>query len=128
MLPLVLTVVFVAGAFTGAVINYCADRLPYEKSLLWPASRCPSCLRRRRWYDGIPLLSYILLRGRCPACARPLPVRHLLVELFTGAAFVGLFYLEIVSNVLDIPLLRVQHRAILAGDISLRVWIVFGYH
>src|SRR5271157_4724931 len=111
MLPLVLSVVFVAGAITGVFLNFCADRLPYEKSLFWPASRCPSCLRRRRWYEGIPLLGYALVRGRCPACGTPLPVRYLLVELFTGAAFVGLFYLEIVSNVLDIPLLRTQQRA-----------------
>jgi len=128
MLPLVLILVFVTGALTGVVINFCADRLPYEKSLLWPASRCPSCLHRRRWYEGIPLLSYSLLRGRCPACGTPLPVRHLVVELFTGAAFLGLFYLEIVANVLEIPLLRAQHRAILAGDISLPNWMIFGYH
>src|SRR5271166_6449271 len=111
MLPLVLTVVFVAGALAGVFINFCADRLPYEKSLLWPGSRCPACLHRRRLYERIPLLSYCLLRGRCPACGTPLPVRYLVVEVFTGAAFAGLYYLEIVSNLLDIPLLRVQHRA-----------------
>jgi leader peptidase (prepilin peptidase) / N-methyltransferase len=128
MLPLVLTLLFMAGALVGAMINCCADRLPYEKSLLWPASRCTSCLRRIRWYEQIPLLSYCFLRGRCRSCGVSLPLRYLLVELFTAAAFVGLFYLEIMANALKIPLLKDQHQAILAGNVCLQAWSVFGYH
>lgn len=128
MLAIELTIVCLAGIIAGAVINFCADRLPYEKSLVWPAQRCPSCLRPFRWFELIPLLGYVLMRGRCRNCGASLSRRYLFVELFTAAAFVSLFVLEIMGNTLKIPLLALQHQAILAGNIEWHIWQVFGYH
>ena len=61
-----LITVFIVGASVGSFFNVCIYRLPLEKSLLWPGSRCGHCFQPIRWYDNIPLLSYWLL-------ARPLP-------------------------------------------------------
>ncbi len=110
------------------MINYCTDRLPYEKSLFWPAPRCSACLGRLRWYDQLPILSYLLLRGRCRMCRSRLPVRYLLVEMGTGLAFLGLFWLEVLHNVLDLPLIQQHAQAIQAGEVPLRIWCLFAHH
>jgi leader peptidase (prepilin peptidase)/N-methyltransferase len=128
MLYLLCVLVFVAGAAVGAVVHFCADRLSYEKSILWPGSRCLSCLQPIRWYDNIPLVSYWLLGRRCRTCGAAIPASHFAVELAAGLAFVGLFYLEIVDNVLRIPLLGQQREQIAAGEIDWRIWLVFGWH
>src|SRR5262249_54090573 len=82
--------VFILGAGVGSFLNVCAYRLPYEKSVLWPGSRCGSCFQAIRWYDNVPLLSYWLRRGRCRSCGASFSSRYFFVELFTGAAFAGL--------------------------------------
>ena len=128
MLPALLILVFLLGTFAGVAINYCADRLPYEKSLFWPGPRCSACLGRLRWYDQLPILSYLLLRGRCRMCGARLPARYLLVELGTGLAFLGLFWMEVLRNTLELPLIRREMQAITAGQVSFRVWCVFGHH
>ena len=94
--------------------------------MAWPP--LPRLSAPRRWFELIPLLSWCLMRGRCGSCGARLPLRYLLVEFFTAAAFVGLFFLDIVANALDIPLLGRQHQAILAGNVEVRVWLVFAYH
>src|SRR5207244_12084750 len=99
-----LFVVFVLGTIVGSFLNVCIYRIPLEKSILWPGSRCGSCLQPVRWYDNIPLLSYLLLRGRCRTCHSAFSARYFLIELLTGLCFVGLFYLEIVDNVFGISL------------------------
>ena len=71
MLYLCLVLVFLTGAGVGGIVNYCFDRLPLEKSLLWPGPRCGRCLQRIRWFDNLPLVSYWLLRGRCRTCREP---------------------------------------------------------
>ncbi len=128
MLVLLYVVVFLLGALAGVAINYCADRLPFEKSLFWPGPRCSSCLARVRWYDQIPILSYLLLLGRCRTCRARLPLRYFLVELGTGLAFLGLFWMEIVRNSLALKLIRDEQPAILAGDVPLHLWAMFGHH
>src|SRR5713226_1646451 len=96
---------FVIGAAVGSFLNVCTYRLPLEKSILWPGSRCGSCFQRVRLFpDNIPLVSYLLLRGRCRTCGARFSPRYFLVELFTGLGFAGLFYLEIVRNVHDFDL------------------------
>jgi leader peptidase (prepilin peptidase)/N-methyltransferase len=93
----------VVGLNVGSFLNVAIARLPLEKSLLWPGSRCMSCLQAIRWYDNIPILSYLLLRGRCRTCGARFSPRYLFVELATGLGFVGIFYLEMVANVHDWP-------------------------
>jgi leader peptidase (prepilin peptidase)/N-methyltransferase len=92
-------VVFVIGLVIGSFLNVAIARLPLEKSLIWPGSRCGACHQPIRWYDNLPLISYLWLRGRCRTCGAAFSVRYLLVELVTGLAFAGLFYVEVVRDV-----------------------------
>jgi leader peptidase (prepilin peptidase)/N-methyltransferase len=105
ILPLALFWFFVLGLAIGSFLNVCVGRLPYEKSLLWPSSRCPVCYQPIQLRDNIPLLGFLLLRGRCRSCGCPISWRYPRIELLTGLAFVGLYYLEMVANVLDLPIL-----------------------
>jgi leader peptidase (prepilin peptidase)/N-methyltransferase len=91
--------VFVVGAIVGSFLNVAIARLPLEKSLLWPDSRCGRCLQPVQWYDNLPLLSYLWLRGRCRSCGQCFSITYFLVELGTALGFVTFFYLEVVLNV-----------------------------
>jgi leader peptidase (prepilin peptidase)/N-methyltransferase len=94
-----LAVVFILGAVVGSFLNVCIARMPLEKSILWPGSRCGSCLQPIRWYDNIPLLSYLWLRGRCRTCGSRFSSRYFIIELLTGLGFAGLFYAEVIRNI-----------------------------
>jgi leader peptidase (prepilin peptidase)/N-methyltransferase len=129
-LPLTLWVVwtFVVGTAVGSLLNVCIARLPLEKSILWPGSRCGNCLQSIRWYDNIPLVSYWILRGRCRQCGARFSIRYFLIELLTGLAFAGLFYLEIVANVHDLQYFKDNAWAIRAGQIPWPAWAFFLHH
>lgn len=86
-------VFFIFGTIIGSFINVLADRLPQEKSVIAPPSRCPGCGRRLSVADLIPILSWLLLHGRCRTCSEKIPPRVFWVELITGLAF-GLLYLH----------------------------------
>ncbi|HVN96328.1 MAG TPA: prepilin peptidase [Syntrophorhabdaceae bacterium] len=81
------TFVFVFGAVIGSFLNVCIYRLPRSKSLVRPGSACPACDRPIRFYDNIPLISYMLLRGRCRDCGAPISIRYVVVELITAVLF-----------------------------------------
>jgi leader peptidase (prepilin peptidase)/N-methyltransferase len=72
---------FAFGAALGSFLNVCIYRLPAEKSVVAPPSACGACGTRIRWYDNIPILSFILLRGRCRACHAPISVQYPVIEL-----------------------------------------------
>ncbi|HEX5431112.1 MAG TPA: prepilin peptidase [Bryobacteraceae bacterium] len=79
---------FLIGLLIGSFLNVCIYRLPRDLSLSKPArSFCPKCERTIAWYDNIPVLSFLLLRGRCRHCQTRIPLRYPLVELATGTAF-----------------------------------------
>lgn len=82
---------FVAGLLIGSFLNVCISRLPESLSIVKPRSRCPKCLTPISFYDNIPLLSFIILRGRCRHCALPIPWRYPAVEFLTGAVTALLF-------------------------------------
>ncbi len=85
----------VFGLAMGSFLNVCILRLPGGGSVLRPRSRCPSCERPLRWYENIPLLSWLVLRGRCRNCRAPISVMYPLVELATAAIWVaGFLYLD----------------------------------
>lgn len=81
--------VAVFGLMVGSFLNVCIGRLPAGESVVHPGSRCPSCKKPIAFYDNIPVLSYVLLRGRCRRCAAVISARYPLTELITAVAFVG---------------------------------------
>jgi leader peptidase (prepilin peptidase) / N-methyltransferase len=79
----------VLGAILGSFLNVVIHRLPRHESVISPASHCPGCDTPVRPYDNIPILSWLLLRGRCRSCGEPISPRYPLVEAGTGALCVG---------------------------------------
>jgi leader peptidase (prepilin peptidase)/N-methyltransferase len=126
--PLWLVAVFLIGACVGSFLNVCIARLPLEKSILWPGSRCGRCFQPVRWYDNLPLVSYLWLRGRCRMCLERFSVRYFLVELLTGLGFVGLFYLEVMLNIHE---WTVPQRHPFQEEMGIYPWqwcVAFGFH
>lgn len=68
------------GLIAGSFANVCIHRLPRRRSVVWPGSACPHCDAPIRWYDNVPVLSWILLTGRCRRCRAPIPAIYPLVE------------------------------------------------
>jgi leader peptidase (prepilin peptidase)/N-methyltransferase len=72
------------GAIIGSFLNVCIYRFPAEKTVVAPPSTCGACGARIKWYDNIPILSYLLLRGRCRACGAPISLQYPIIELATA--------------------------------------------
>jgi len=79
---------FLFGLVFGSFLNVVIYRWPRQESIVRPRSHCPACDRQIAWYDNIPLLSYILLRGHCRHCGARISPRYFAIELLTGVAFV----------------------------------------
>ena len=82
---------FAIGAIVGSFLNVVIHRYPREESIAFPASHCPHCNTPIRWYDNVPVLSYLILRARCRACGEPISVRYPLVELANALLYLAIF-------------------------------------
>ncbi len=91
MTVMVHVLVFLFGAAVGSFLNVCIYRMEEGASIVWPHSFCPACKTPIKGYDNIPLLSYLLLRGRCRACGSPISIRYPVVEGLTALVFLLLF-------------------------------------
>lgn len=78
---------FVAGLVFGSFANVCILRVPERKSIVWPGSTCPKCQKPIKWYDNIPVLSWLFLRAKCRQCKQPISMQYPLVELVMGLFF-----------------------------------------
>ena len=79
------------GLILGSFLNVCIHRIPMRESIIFPPSSCPKCGKGIRFYDNIPVLSYIILRGKCRFCNLSIPLRYPIVELISGSLSLFLF-------------------------------------
>jgi len=84
METLVLAIVAVIGLIIGSFLNVLIYRVPIKKSIAWPSSTCPNCDERIKKYDNIPLLSYLILRGKCRSCGQAISPRYPAIELLSA--------------------------------------------
>ena len=125
------TCVFVLGACVGSFLNVCIYRIPAEKSVVFPGSAC-ACGRPIAWYDNIPILSWLILRGRARCCGRPFSIRYPTVELVTGLLFltcwmqyapakavVGMVFVSIMlcAAVIDLDHMYIPDRFAIGGAV-----------
>lgn len=87
-LPLVL-LVFLAGASIGSFLNVCVARWPAGESVVAPRSRCPACGHGISWYENIPVVSWLVLRGRCSGCRGAISPQYVLVEFLVGLGWIA---------------------------------------
>jgi leader peptidase (prepilin peptidase)/N-methyltransferase len=80
---------FIAGACAGSFLNVCVHRWPRERSVVRPRSRCPSCGNQLAWFENIPILSWVALRGRCRCCDEPISFEYPLIELIVAIGWLA---------------------------------------
>ncbi len=91
LMPFWYVMSFILGTCIGSYLNVVIYRVPAEMSLSTPGSHCPKCKKEIFWYHNIPLLSWLLLRGKCANCASRISIRYFLIELLTGILFLLAF-------------------------------------
>jgi len=115
--------VFIFGLCVGSFLNVCIYRLPESKSIVHPRSMCPQCGTLIRFYDNLPILSYLLLRGKCRHCQAPISFRYPVVELLSGLFAVGVLlkygisleaaiYYTFIATLLVITFIDIDHQII----------------
>ena len=82
---------FALGACIASFLNVCIWRLPRNESVVSPASHCPNCNAPIRWYQNIPIISYVALGGRCANCRKPISMRYTIVEFLGGVLFLAAY-------------------------------------
>lgn len=83
--------IFLLGTIIGSFLNVCIHRIPKKESIVFPGSYCPSCSTPLKWYDLIPVLSFLFLKGKCRCCGERISPKYPTVELINGIIFVMLF-------------------------------------
>jgi len=86
------TVAFLVGSVIGSFLNVCIYRIPRNISIMLPSSRCPSCNTSIYFYDNIPIISYILLGGRCRYCKEKILLRYPFIEFLNGALYISVLW------------------------------------
>jgi len=138
--------IFIFGSCLGSFLNVCIHRMPKEKSIVKPRSSCPKCNSLIKWYDNIPIISYLLLKGRCRICHEKISFRYLLVELLSGLIllvlylkfgfslemlkYAFLFYLLLLVSFIDIDYHAIPASLCvigILGGLLLSLWTSIGF-
>lgn len=116
--------IFIAGALLGSFFNVCIYRLPLNESIIIPFSHCPNCKIKIKIWENIPIISYLILKGKCRYCSTKIRPRYLIVEILTPILFLLLWhtfgyssdflvYLLFVSSLIIITFIDIDHQLIL---------------
>lgn len=135
-------VVFIIGIVIGSFLNVCIYRIPRDESISYPPSHCTKCKSRIKFYDLIPIISYIILKGKCRNCREYITMRYPIIEFITGSAFLLTFAyyglsLEffkyavficflIVIGIIDLDTTDIYFKTTLTGTIFSLFFIVIG--
>ena len=120
---MVFIISFIFGAVVGSFLNVCILRIPAEKSIAYPPSHCPKCHSPIKWYDNIPMISYLILMGKCRNCKERISFRYPLIELLTalfslaaalmfGPTLTYLIYFAFISSLIVITFIDLDHQII----------------
>jgi len=115
--------IFTVGAAIGSFSNVCIYRLPKKLSIISPSSQCPNCGKNISPFDNIPIISFLILRGRCRYCQFPISWRYPIVELITGLIFLSLYlnfrispqffiYALLCTSLIIIAFIDLEHKII----------------
>lgn len=127
--PFILLASFCFGLCIGSFLNVCISRLPEGASIVSPGSRCPECKTPIHFYDNVPVLSWLWLKGKCRSCRLPIAIRYPLIELLTGGfalctvlkyglAFAALAYFIFIATLLVVTFIDIDHQ-IIPNEITL---------
>jgi len=129
-------IIFIIGLVIGSFGNVCIYRIPRNESIIYPASHCPHCNKPIQYYDNIPLISYIILKGKCRHCQGKIPLQYPIVEGLTGILylliyfFYGLQFVSLVYMLFSTSLIIISfidfHEKIIPDTLSLP-FIVIGF-
>ena len=107
------------GMVVGSFLNVCIYRIPWEKSVIWPASHCPNCLAEIQKRDNLPVLGWVMLGGSCRSCHVPISIRYPLIEFLVGLLFLGVYLADGV-----LPVQYVRDDEVLAIKVIYHVLLV----
>jgi leader peptidase (prepilin peptidase)/N-methyltransferase len=114
---------FILGAVIGSFLNVCIYRIPMEESVIYPSSHCPECGEKIKWYDNIPIISYLILRGKCRNCGKKISVQYPLIELLTGILTAGVIWKYGISFV-SLYFLILTYVLVVVSTIDLKTMLV----
>lgn len=135
--------VFIFGTIIGSFLNVCIFRIPLEESIVFSPSHCADCGKKLKWYDMFPIISWIVLKGKCRFCGSKISCRYPLVEFMSGIVFLFVYFryglsfetvkylifasLIIVIGFIDLDTTDVYSSTIIAGIVSFVIAILVNY-
>lgn len=135
-------IIFIFGLLIGSFLNVCIYRIPRGESISYPPSHCTGCNKKIKPYDLIPVLSYLLLKGKCRNCGTEISIKYPLIELMVGLMFFTLYFVYgisfellkymilipfiIVIGIIDLETTDVYFKTTLPGIIAGILMIIFG--
>jgi len=130
-------ILFIFGSIMGSFLNVLAVRLSNNESILWPSSHCHNCSHKLKWYELIPIVSYIIQRGKSRCCSTRIPISYLIVEIITGILYMvsyhsfGLSYefvisLVFISSLIVVIVSDIEYMIILDEVIAVSSILIIG--
>lgn len=136
--------IFILGLITGSFLNVCIYRIPKGESISYPPSHCTRCGARINAYDLFPVVSFLILKGKCRNCRDRISIKYPLIELLTGLSFLTLYIqygisLELIKfmvlisfiaiiGIIDLETTDVYFKTTLSGSIAGIIFIIAGYY
>lgn len=127
LLLMVIFFVFIVGLCIGSFLNVVIERAFSDESICFPGSKCPLCQKPLKWYHNIPILSYLILKGKCAFCNDTISIQYPIVELITGILFVAVF-MKFGFNLNSIFMFIYTSLFIVISITDIREKVVFDFH